>query len=93
MTREAQARYRVKEKGKVTARKATQSYRQRYPEKWKAHNVIKYALIRGDLTRPDDCGRCGGNTFRIEASHDDYSKPLDVEWLCAPCHRRKDGMA
>ena len=92
MSRERQATYMATEKGKATARRASQTYRKRYPEKEKAHRAVYNAVVRGDLTRPDECERCGGNTFRIEGSHDDYSKVLEVEWLCAPCHRTKDGL-
>jgi len=24
----------------------------------------------------------------LEAHHDDYSKPLDIQWMCTSCHKR-----
>lgn len=63
--------------------------RKRYPEKARARNAVAYALRHGTLVRPDTCGRCGVKGD-IEASHDDYAKPLEVEWLCRPCHADKD---
>ena len=34
---------------------------------------------------------CGQTHELIEAHHHDYSKPLDVEWLCPHCHARAHG--
>lgn len=42
-------------------------------------------------TRCEDCGH-DFSEFRREAHHDDYSKPLDVRWLCALCHGRRHRM-
>ena len=54
-----------------------------------AGNAVHRALRAGLLTRPDYCEDCG-NTGRIEAAHADYSRPLEVDWLCQPCHRGWD---
>jgi hypothetical protein len=47
--------------------------------------AIRQAVRSGRLVSPEKCSICCG-TGRIEAHHNDYHKPLDVEWLCRPCH-------
>lgn len=40
-------------------------------------------LRRGKLIK-QPCERCGDPDSQMH--HDDYSLPLDVRWLCRPCH-------
>lgn len=61
--------------------------RGRERRKRRARRQFYLAVERGDIVRPDTCSRCG-ESARIEAHHADYDKPLEVEWLCFPCHRR-----
>ena len=58
------------------------------PFKSKAHSAVRRAIARGDLVRPDCCQDCGASG-KIHGHHEDYSKPLDVEWLCPPCHHKR----
>lgn len=46
------------------------------------------ALKKGTLVRPGRCENCG-KECKPHAHHDDYAKPLEVRWLCPPCHRRE----
>jgi hypothetical protein len=55
------------------------------PEKAKARVAVAECLRRGWLIRPEVCQSCG-DPGEIEAHHDDYSKPLEVRWLCKSCH-------
>lgn len=64
-------------------------YRARHPERQRAWNAVHRAIKAGLLVRPAACGRCE-TACRPQASHDDYSRTLDVEWLCRPCHDEKD---
>ena len=48
--------------------------------------ITMKAVYNGRLPRPAVCSQCGGP--RPQAHHADYSKPLDVLWLCLKCHRR-----
>lgn len=69
-----------------------EAYRSNYPEKQRAKQVLALAIKRGEIQRPTACPSCGdesrGRDGRalIQAHHHDYSKPLDVQWLCVNCH-------
>lgn len=63
-----------------------QRYKQEHPERRHAHLVVGQALKKGALAKAP-CAFCGASE-RLEAHHHDYSKPLDVTWLCSACHRR-----
>ena len=68
----------------VTA-KATKAWREKNAEKRLANGIVNDAIRRGKLIKPDACSRCG-KTGRIHGHHPDYSKPLEVMWLCHGCH-------
>jgi len=70
---------------KAAALKYQQARRVRFPEKYKAVNAVSNALRDGRLKRKP-CEICG-TTVRVQAHHDDYSRPLDVRWLCFTHHR------
>lgn len=55
-----------------------------------ARGLLRNAVLRGDVRRPENCSRCG-KRGRIQGHHHDYSKPLDVIWLCVACHLRLHG--
>lgn len=58
-----------------------------HPIQMKAHAKVSRAIRRGQLTK-GPCAVCG-STVRIEGHHDDYSKPLEVIWLCRPHHGQR----
>lgn len=64
------------------------NYKTRFPLKRAAHNAINLQIKLGKLIRPSQCEACI-NGHRIEAHHDDYTKPLEVMWLCTRCHRAR----
>lgn len=51
-----------------------------------AHNAVAKAIRNGILVRLP-CIRCGET--KSLAHHEDYDKPLDVMWLCQPCHKQR----
>lgn len=68
---------------------AANAANRKYPDRVRARRQAQYAVRTGRLVRPDECSRCGV-ACTPQASHDDYTRPLDVEWLCVRCHRDKD---
>jgi len=55
-------------------------------EKARVHKLVKKALESGVLIS-EPCEICG--LLKVEAHHEDYSKPLDVTWLCRTHHRER----
>lgn len=51
-----------------------------------AHSIVSYAIKKGKLVRLP-CVRCGNK--KSVAHHEDYDKPLEVMWLCQPCHKQR----
>lgn len=76
-------------KRKRQNRANTIKFRTEYPEKYAAQTAVGNAIRDGKLKR-QPCRECGK---KAHAHHEDYSKPLDVIWLCpahhAEVHKRK----
>jgi len=90
------ARNRDREKVKSSAywkanaeqrREIQRAYEKENPEKIRAHQKVRQALKKGLLVRPETCSNCGA-LERIQSHHENYEFPLEVTWLCQPCHKR-----
>jgi hypothetical protein len=55
-------------------------------QKRRARQQVKTAITAGRLVR-QPCMSCGA--VKVQAHHHDYTKPLEVEWLCTTCHGKK----
>lgn len=65
---------------------AARRWRERNPEKRAAQVALGNALRSGWLTR-GPCENKGEDCWgRVQAHHDDYSRPLDVRWFCTKHH-------
>uniref|UniRef100_A0A6M3IZD6 Uncharacterized protein n=1 Tax=viral metagenome TaxID=1070528 RepID=A0A6M3IZD6_9ZZZZ len=54
-------------------------------EKIKARFTLSNALAAGKIIKPSNCSQCG-KIRKLAAHHEDYSKGLEVKWLCYKCH-------
>lgn len=76
--------YRLTDKGKTVMRKKDKQYRAKHPERYIA-NVAVGNAIRDDKLFCQPCEICDSE-HKIQAHHEDYSKPLEVNWLCKKHH-------
>lgn len=76
---------------------AHQKIRERkFPEKHRARRILKEAVKYGKVEKPTVCPRCGVDevpAVEMHAHHHDYSKPLEIEWVCRSCHNKEHGHA
>lgn len=56
---------------------------EKHPERELARRLVHQAVASGKLVR-QPCEVCQATP--AEGHHDDYSKPLEVRWLCSPHH-------
>lgn len=82
-------KHRKTSKFKRNALDRQREYRRKYPERNRAHQLAQYARKKGWIVTRNTCEDCGEKK-RLEMAHIDYSRPLDIRWLCTPCHREFD---
>ena len=80
-----------RERGKIPERikantENNRAWREEDKRRSRAHHAVSYAIRRGLLDRLP-CIRCGDE--KSLAHHEDYDKPLEVMWLCQPCHKQR----
>ena len=83
-------RYRTTPNGKAVTKASDRNKIEDKPLAYKAHNLARTAINNGTLERMP-CEVCGEEN--VAAHHDDYTKPLEVRWLCrlhhAEAHKSK----
>lgn len=72
-------------KRKQRRRELGRKYRAANPEREEVYKAVRAAVRKGEIT-PQPCIKCGG---KAEGHHEDYSKPLDLTWLCKTHHRQR----
>lgn len=84
--RASNSNYRKTRLGKEAVQRKSIAYKAKHPEKVKARQIVQSAIRNGSLVR-QRCQVCGSE--RVHAHHDDYSKPLNVDWLCHTHHMER----
>lgn len=74
------------EKWRSMRREATRKYRKNHHERFIAKSRITYAKRTGKI-KQEPCEICGA--LKVEAHHPDYTKPLEVVWLCDYHHKEE----
>lgn len=80
---DARYKYQKTEAYKESHAKSMSRYRNSHPDRYKARNAVGNAVRDGKLIRLP-CFVCGE---KAHAHHPDYSRPLDVVWLCQKHHK------
>lgn len=68
---------------RASLRRVSARHRLRHPDREFARQMLGRAVRAGRI-KPKPCKHCG--SLNVQAHHPDYSKPLDVVWLCRKHH-------
>lgn len=83
----ARKAYRATEKGKEAVQRAHRNYEKKQPERHYARIAFRNAVRDGKLFPWPVCAVPECDCTKVEGHHPDYSRPLDVVWLCNKHHR------
>lgn len=84
---QARKEYAQTEQGRKASAKGKAAHYYRYPNRSAARSAVTNAVRDGRLYKPSKCEACN-KTAALHGHHCDYNKPLDVMWLCDPCHKQ-----
>lgn len=86
--KERHKKYQATDAGKSAMRRAREKWLNEKPEARAAHIILGNAVRDGRVIKPATCTKCGCMPKRrnLHAHHHDYTKPVDVNWLCSQCH-------
>ena len=71
-------------------------YKREYLKKWRLKNgynrdnarIKIWRMLKSGNLKKQSCFVCGKK--EVQAHHEDYSKPLDIKWLCVIHHKEAD---
>lgn len=84
--RKKQARYRKLGLAAPTTKEARKRWEANNPHKRIANSRANDAVRSGKIKIKTECEHSGTSGVPLEKHHEDYSKPLEVIFLCVPCH-------
>jgi len=80
-------RKRAKEPHRIALQKEqTKMWRETDSRRTKCHNAVARAIRNGNLVQ-QPCARCSSE--KTLAHHESYDLPLEIVWLCQPCHKQR----
>lgn len=75
--------------GRAAINRASKKAYLKFKEKWHARTKVRRAIKKGLIIKPKNCEQCN-EVKKLEGHHEDYTKPLQVIFLCNSCHRKAD---
>ena len=84
-----QQTFRIRHRTRINATQA--AWRRQNIRKVAAHRIVAQSLKNGMISKPETCEQCSKPSSSLHAHHADYSKALEVIWLCNSCHSKLHG--